>query len=313
VSDLSDLPIDEPSRKRLSALVDNLSAGHLVILEAPAGDVGPAAAVAVGEALLSEEARKVDLRVAVCESGKWTMGEIDDWIVAPSRLTPQERAVVIVEAADRMDTGAAEHLLKTLEEPSNGALFIFCVEHIGTLLSTVVGRASEVIHLEPVGAGELVERLVERGVAGDVAQEAVSLCGPFTALAERACGDDELLSALRDALGGKLETAAAQPSQAAAVTAEGLERLAKLQLAGSGKVAQPAVRARSRELARVALSRWKREVSTQVRLTTTRRGHQWAKQAAGALDAAGDQLSVNTSVAVVLAGLFTTCKNRAAS
>jgi DNA polymerase III subunit delta' len=57
-------------------------------------------------------------------------------------LSPQRAAhqIIVIESADRMNTAAANALLKVLEEPPKHVIFILCTEHVSTILPTVLSR-----------------------------------------------------------------------------------------------------------------------------------------------------------------------------
>ncbi len=57
-------------------------------------------------------------------------------------LTPQRSAyrLIIIEAADRMNTASANALLKVLEEPAEYTVFILVAQQLSTVLPTVLSR-----------------------------------------------------------------------------------------------------------------------------------------------------------------------------
>lgn len=57
-------------------------------------------------------------------------------------LTPQRSAYrfIVIEDADRMNTAAANALLKVLEEPASHTLFILMAQQLSTVLPTVISR-----------------------------------------------------------------------------------------------------------------------------------------------------------------------------
>lgn len=57
-------------------------------------------------------------------------------------LTPQrsDYRVIIIEAADKMNTASANALLKILEEPSRHTIFMLLAQQLGTVLPTVLSR-----------------------------------------------------------------------------------------------------------------------------------------------------------------------------
>ncbi|TAL64062.1 MAG: DNA polymerase III subunit delta' [Legionella sp.] len=57
-------------------------------------------------------------------------------------LTPQRKRhrIVVIEAADRMNTAAANALLKILEEPAPHTIFILLAQQVSTILPTIISR-----------------------------------------------------------------------------------------------------------------------------------------------------------------------------
>jgi DNA polymerase-3 subunit delta' len=57
-------------------------------------------------------------------------------------LTPQRAGnkLIVIEAADRMNTASANALLKILEEPAKHTIFILIAQQLGTVLPTIISR-----------------------------------------------------------------------------------------------------------------------------------------------------------------------------
>ncbi len=57
-------------------------------------------------------------------------------------LTPQraDHKLIVIEAADRMNTAAANALLKFLEEPARHTLFVLIAQQLSTVLPTILSR-----------------------------------------------------------------------------------------------------------------------------------------------------------------------------
>jgi DNA polymerase-3 subunit delta' len=91
-------------------------------------------------------------------------------------LRPYEapRKACIIDPAERMSIGAANSLLKTLEEPPGNALIILLTENAGMLLSTVRSRC-QLLRFAPLSP-EHVLTLLERG---GMTQEAAALVAPM--------------------------------------------------------------------------------------------------------------------------------------
>ncbi len=116
------------------------------------------------------------------------------------------RRVVVINPADRLNVNAANALLKTLEEPTEGTILLLVTARPSKLLATVRSRCQQVAltPAAPVQAGEWLQSRI-----GDVADAghllAMSGGAPLAALA--LAEGDEL--ALRDELFAALEQLAA--------------------------------------------------------------------------------------------------------
>jgi DNA polymerase III subunit delta' len=88
------------------------------------------------------------------------------------------RRVAIIDAADEMTTGAANALLKLLEEPPAGATFLVISHQPHRLLPTIRSRCRE-LRLSPLGAQDLSDALVHAGgaVAPEQVQSLAELAG----------------------------------------------------------------------------------------------------------------------------------------
>lgn len=80
------------------------------------------------------------------------------------------RRVVIVDAADELNTQAANALLKMLEEPPARAVMLLVSHQSASLLPTIRSRC-RALRLGPLGGGEMEQALAQAGidVAGDPA------------------------------------------------------------------------------------------------------------------------------------------------
>ncbi len=95
-------------------------------------------------------------------------------VAIPPNEAPQR--IIIVRRAEEMSTGAANALLKTLEEPPAHTRFVLMTARLGELLPTIRSRTLPV-RFAPLSDG-LVERiLVGRGIEAKVAAHAAQLAG----------------------------------------------------------------------------------------------------------------------------------------
>ncbi|MGQ9630350.1 MAG: DNA polymerase III subunit delta' [bacterium] len=92
--------------------------------------------------------------------------------------------VYIIRDADRMTLSAANCLLKTLEEPPPGVVFLLTTTNINGILPTVRSRCFPV-RFGRVKASEIEEALISRGVSPDEAHIMASLADGRPALVSR--------------------------------------------------------------------------------------------------------------------------------
>ncbi|OYU37387.1 DNA polymerase III subunit delta' [Novosphingobium sp. PASSN1] len=103
-----------------------------------------------------------------------------------TRPTLGARRAVIIDAADDLEKGAVNALLKSLEEPPAGTFFLLVTHQIGRLLPTVRSRCT-VLRFHPLGVQDMARALA--GAApelGGAAREAAIAAGsgaPGAALA----------------------------------------------------------------------------------------------------------------------------------
>ena len=129
-----------------------------------------------------------------------TIGQVREVVQgAASRPFEGARRVFIVRA-DTLNVQAANALLKTLEEPEGGAVFILLASSREGVLPTVASRA-QAVRFDPVPRGEVVPLLVERGHSEGEASLAAALGRGSVGLALRYAEEDELKE-LREAVFG---------------------------------------------------------------------------------------------------------------
>lgn len=152
-----------------------------------------------------------------------------------TRPTLGARRAVIIDAADQLEKGAVNALLKSLEEPPQGTFFLLVVHALGRLLPTVRSRC-QIVRFNPLSDAEVAlaldvaapqlnseTRNAALAVAGGSPGAALAFAEQdlgkaqaiFTALIER--GDADL--ALRGALAGALGARPDRDRQMAAIEA----------------------------------------------------------------------------------------------
>lgn len=103
--------------------------------------------------------------------------EIRALIAMTSRHTFEGgRRVVLIEHADKMNAPAQNALLKTLEEPVPGTIFLLMTESPSLLLPTIVSRCRE-LKLHPWPDEVILRTLSRHGVTGARAEEALHVSG----------------------------------------------------------------------------------------------------------------------------------------
>lgn len=105
-------------------------------------------------------------------------------IVGRASMAPIEssRTVFLLPEASSMTDQAANALLKTLEEPLAQVTFLLIAESEDDFPATV-GSRCRTIHMGRVPTPELVESLIERGVAADMAESVAAVAGGRPGLA----------------------------------------------------------------------------------------------------------------------------------
>lgn len=74
-----------------------------------------------------------------------------------------KQKVFIIEQAEKMSTGAANSLLKFLEEPEGKVVAILETESIGKILPTIQSRC-QILHFQPLGAEKMIRLLRSEGI-----------------------------------------------------------------------------------------------------------------------------------------------------
>lgn len=117
--------------------------------------------------------------------------------VMSSNMAPIEgdRKVFLIDEAGRMTEGAANALLKTLEEPSSSTIFILVAESEEEFPPTVASRC-RVIQFSRVPLAQLVQGIVDTGISLNDAEEAARIAGGRPGMA-LVIGTGSSLSAFR--------------------------------------------------------------------------------------------------------------------
>lgn len=107
--------------------------------------------------------------------------------------------VIIIERADKMNPPAQNALLKTLEEPIAGTVFLLLTDSPELLLPTIVSRC-RAMKLHPWPDETVLRALKVHGVAPDMAQKALSVCGGSIGQALAIAADDDFWRRRQDVM-----------------------------------------------------------------------------------------------------------------
>ncbi len=127
------------------------------------------------------------------------VSDVDTAVVAAATRTPFEsaRRVFVIESADLLGEGAANRMLKTLEEPADYVHIVLVTDHLADVLPTIRSRC-QLVRFDGPSQSDLAAELVGAGVRGDVAG----------ALARLSLGDAGVARELASADGAALRVAA---------------------------------------------------------------------------------------------------------
>jgi len=260
---------------------------HAYLLVGPRGSGKRALAAAFAAELLSEGSQGADAdrhrRLALAEQhpdlvitervGAAISAEQTAAIIERASRSPVEgdRKVLVLDEFHLVQPGNPAKLLKVIEEPPAGTIFVVLAEHVPNELVTVASRCVR-IDLGPVPESAIVERLMVEGVAEGTAREAASASSgdlgrarllatdPRLALRREAWfavpdqldGTGAVAARLVDELFAMIDDAAAPLRDRQAVEAADLEeRVAQLGERGSGRKALEEVHKRETRRQRV--------------------------------------------------------------
>lgn len=242
------------------AAVDGAAHSHpnasVIIVEGPSDTVATVVALRGAETAAGVHAQ-VDVRVAAPNGDRWTVDELATNIVDPASMRPNHRNHIVVASADKMATLAADRLLKVTEEPSAPTTFWFAVTDTSRLLTTLRGRATDVIVCGLIDPTARAQHLADtHEIPLDVAERIVELCGDEVTIANAAAAaaatSPDTLTAFSDLF------ATAMPDEqpiSAALRVSGLIDTVAGDLGGNAADRKVFVR----QLTRMQLDRWVRD------------------------------------------------------
>lgn len=221
------LATDDHTRAALSQLVHNPPTGHGLLISSPPGAGSEEAAKTLAAALAPAEA----LFYAAPSADRWTVEELDDMVSRPAYLKAPKgtRPVIVVLEADLMPDSVADRMLKILEEPPAGALFILTATAPDKLRPTIRGRLSGHVPIATLPSPQRIARYVDMGLDSDSATRLDSTVGPNLALGSAIAATNTIEDALAALSPTRRDLQ--RPVVSATETAKALDSLAK-KLAG---------------------------------------------------------------------------------
>ncbi|MEU5693486.1 DNA polymerase III subunit delta' [Actinosynnema sp. NPDC020468] len=142
-----------------------------------------------------------DVRVVAPEGLSISVAEMRSLVqVSARRPTSGKWQVVIIADADRLTEGAANALLKAVEEPPERTVFLLCApsSHPDDVSVTIRSRC-RVVSLGTPRTAAIAEALRDEGIPAEQAEWAASVCGGHVGRARRLATDDQV-RARRDAV-----------------------------------------------------------------------------------------------------------------
>lgn len=89
-----------------------------------------------------------------------------------------KQKVFILKDAEKMNSSAANSLLKFLEDPASGILAVLETTSLGRILPTIQSRC-QVLHFQPLSSEKLIEKLVAQGIGRESARLLCALTNSF--------------------------------------------------------------------------------------------------------------------------------------
>jgi DNA polymerase-3 subunit delta' len=142
-----------------------------------------------------------DVRVVAPEGLSISVAEMRSLVqVSARRPTSGRWQVVIIADADRLTEGAANALLKSVEEPPARTVFLLCApsDHPDDVSVTIRSRC-RVVSLATPRVAAIASALEDEGATSEVASWAASVCGGHVGRARR-LAQDEQVRARREAV-----------------------------------------------------------------------------------------------------------------
>jgi len=107
--------------------------------------------------------------------------------------------VIIIERADKMNQAAQNALLKTLEEPIAGTVFLLLTDSPELLLPTIISRC-RALKLHPWPDDVVLKVLREHGAGEEMARRALGICGGSIGQALAVAADEDFWKRRKDVM-----------------------------------------------------------------------------------------------------------------
>ena len=159
--------------------------------------------VAQGDATAEDRALRglhPDLSETEPESRFTTIGQVREVVRQAARRPFEGARRVFILQADTLNVQAANALLKTLEEPEGGAVFVLLATTLEGVLPTVASR-TQAVRFDPIPLSQIVSFLIKRGHPEGEARLAGALGRGSVGLALRYAEENEVKE-LREAVFG---------------------------------------------------------------------------------------------------------------
>jgi DNA polymerase-3 subunit delta' len=114
------------------------------------------------------------------------------------RPVVSQRSVAYIPEADRLNDAGANALLKSMEEPPAGAVFVLVARDESRLPATIKSRVA-LFRLTPVASPDIIAWLAEKGIGASERTEAVRLAAGYPGRALRYVEDADLRARIAEA------------------------------------------------------------------------------------------------------------------
>lgn len=104
-----------------------------------------------------------------------------------------DKKVIVIERMDQIDPKVQNFMLKTLEEPSEGVIFVLGAVQPANVLDTIKSRAKK-LFCEALDPDGIAEQLIAEGYREDIVERAVACCFGSLSKAAELAGDNDFVT-----------------------------------------------------------------------------------------------------------------------